>query len=148
MDVARSFTCSTTRLITPRVAGVALRAAAIAAAPAAAPPAAAIAVLVMRVRDPFFPRADDLRRAVAFDDLLALFRPVERRADDFFEPFEAVRFFEPPRFFELLLLEERFFDDDFLPDDFRDPRFFDELFFADLRDEPLFDAAMFCLLNE
>lgn len=142
MDAARSLTCSTTRLIALRVAGLALRAAAIAATPTAAPVAAAIVVFVMRVRLAFLP----LLRCAA--DLLALrravaFFPLFRAEVIFFELFDAARFFEPPRRFALLLLEERFFDEERLLDELRD-RLFDD-FFEDRR-EPFLDAAMLCLL--
>jgi hypothetical protein len=120
IEVARSFTCSTTRLMTLRVAGAALRAAAAAAAPAAAPAAAATAVRLIFVR-------------------FAL-RAVER----FFE-LDAPRF--RPRLFALFLLDERLFEDRFFDDFFDElrPRFFDDLFFEDL-EELFFLAAMYCLL--
>ncbi|HEX7418250.1 MAG TPA: hypothetical protein VF505_00095 [Thermoanaerobaculia bacterium] len=101
-------------------------------------------VFVMRLRLPFFAaarRAGDLlalRRALAF---FPLFRADAVR----FVLFFAARFFAAGRrFFELLLLEERFFDAErFLLDELF-ARFFED-FFEDLR-EPLLDAAMFCLL--
>jgi hypothetical protein len=127
---ARSFTCSTTRLMTLRAAGV--RAAAIAAAPAAAPAAAATAVRRRsRVRLAFFPA---LRRAGDF-------AAGRRAAVLFFELFFAAPRFALLRFFELFFaaplrdFDERFFDDFLL-------ELFFDAFFEDLR----FDAAMFCLL--
>ena len=78
-----------------------------------------------------------LRRAAVF---FPPFRPAaERRAD-----VAALRFFAPPRF-ELLLLVDRFLDDeDRLLDELRPPRPFDD--FEDLPEDLLFDAAMVCLL--
>lgn len=141
MDVARSRTWSTTRLMTLRVAGLALRAAATAATPAAAPAPAAIMVLVMRLRLPFFAAARRdgvLRRALAF---FPLFRAEAALFVLFFEP---PRFFdEALRFFELLLLEDRFFDAERFLLELRD-RFFDAFF--EERRELFLDAAMFCLL--
>ena len=134
-------------------AGTERAAAVIAAAPAAAPPAAAIAVLLIFVRLAFFPRADDerlgrepeLRRALAF---LPPLRPAERRADvDDELELPPRRLEEPPRLFEPLLLDERFLlDEDRLLDELRDRPFFELDFFEDLPEEPLFDAAMLCLL--
>ena len=143
MDVARSRTWSTTRLMTLRVAGLAPRAAATAATPAAAPVPAAIMVLVMRLRSPFFAAARRdgvLRRALAF---FPLFRAEPALFVELF--FEPPRFFDPAlRFFELLLLEERFFDEErFLLDELRE-RFFDAFF--EERRELFLDAAMLCLL--
>jgi hypothetical protein len=138
MVVARSLTCSTTRLITLRASGLALRAAAIAAVPAAAPVAAAIAVRVMRVRLAFLPA---LRRTVVFLAAVRLRVAAPLRAEALF--FELLRFFE--LFFddEERLFDDRFFDD-FLLELF-DPRFF-EAFFEDLLEERRFFAAMLCLL--
>ena len=138
MEVARSRTWSTTRLMTLRVAGLALRAAATAATPAAAPAPAAIMVFVMRFRLPFLAAARRdgvLRRALAFFPLF--------RAEAFFELFEALRFFAAGRRLELLLLEERFFDAERFLLELR-ARFFDAFF--EERRELFLDAAMFCLL--
>ena len=127
-------------------AGAERAAAVTAAAPAAAPPAAAIAVLLILVRLAFRPRADAERLFVPRDDELrralpaffAPLRPDERRAE-----VDPPRFFdEPPRLF---LLDERFLDEDRLLDEPRE-RFFELDFFEDPRLEPLFDAAMLCLL--
>ena len=171
MLLARSLTCSTTRLITLRTLGVA-------AAPTAAPAAAAAKVRLGDGRraaflaplffaPPFLALAD-FRADVAFE------LPEERFFDAFFEDLED--FFEPPfreaeAFFEEAFFEEAFFDDgrrlleaffdDFL-ELFLDALFFDEAFFEvffevffeafldaffeDFREERFFDAAMFCLL--
>ena len=148
MLLAFSRTCSTTRLIALRTAGVA-------AAPAAAAPAAASAVRVMRVRRAFLPRDDDddflddflaapRREAVAFPP----FRPAaERRADfdDFDDFFEPELFFDPPRFFDEERRDDERFFEVFLDELFFDPPFFED-FFDDLREELFLDAAMVRLL--
>jgi hypothetical protein len=111
-ELARSFTCSTTRLMTVRAAG---RVAAAAAPTAAAAPVAAAArfmiFLVRRFAAVFFP---PLRPAAARFELL-LDRFDELRFDDlFFDDF-----FEPP------LRDPPFFDD-----------FFEERFFAAMGHSP------------
>ncbi len=120
MLLAVSRTCSTTRLMTLRLA----------------PPPEDEVVLGRRA---FEERLAGLfRAAVAFPP----FRPAaERRALVVF----FALFFAPPFFFEERLDDERFFDDDRFLDELFDPRFFED-FFEDLREERFFDAAMFRLL--
>jgi hypothetical protein len=118
MLLAVSRTCSTTRLMTLRLA-----------------PPPDDDLLGRRAFDERFGVL--LRAAVAFPP----FRPAaERRALVVF----LALFFAPP-FFEERLDAERFFDDDRFLDELFDPRFFED-FFEDLREERFFDAAMFRLL--
>ena len=166
IELARSFTLSTTRLITPG-----LRAARTAAAePAAAPVAAATAVRVLRVRAAFLPAdrrfgdvRDDVERAFELLELrfaavlrfaLDRFLPELRFAPDFLPPFlpASERLADVTRrltlrltapFFAPAFREAEPLDfDDFRDEDFRDELFRPPLFFADFLDEPFFDAAI------
>jgi hypothetical protein len=137
---ARSFTCSTTRLMTLRVAGG--RAAAgvgVAGTGVAGPPGRKSTAGAVRGLGLAFFFAT-LRRAGDF-------AAGRRAAVLFFALFFAAPRFALLRFFELFFaaplrdFDERFFDERFFVDFLLELFFFDA-FFEDLR----FDAAMFCLL--
>lgn len=132
IDDAVSRTCSTTRLITLRPRALLAATAAPAAAPAAA---AAIAVLRvtrrLRVDAPFFAAFERFFAGVLFLRGAA-FLAAGRRFADFFAALRGALRAGADFFFELFLLEGRFFELLFFDDFFDD--FFEDFF------EPFFDA--------
>lgn len=133
IDDAVSRTCSTTRLITLRPRALFAATAAPAAAPAAA---AAIAVLRvtrrLRVDAPFLAAFERFFAGVLFLRGAAFFAAGRRFAPDFFAALRGALRAGADFFFELFLLEGRFFELLFFDDFFDD--FFEDFF------EPFFDA--------